>query len=89
MQAAKYAFFDRFEDLQLPLRCAVQQCATPLAGHLQQLEMESNGKRVDVNGHALPFETSPILWGEPGTNGQHAYFQMPNCSPMRWHRRKR
>ena len=44
--------------------------------YLQQLEMESNGKRVDVDGHALPFETSPVLWGEPGTNGQHAYFQM-------------
>jgi glucose-6-phosphate isomerase len=44
--------------------------------YLQQLEMESNGKRVDRNGHALPFGTSPVLWGEPGTNGQHAYFQM-------------
>ena len=38
--------------------------------------MESNGKRVDRNGHALPYGTSPVLWGEPGTNGQHAYFQM-------------
>ena len=44
--------------------------------YLQQLEMESNGKRVDVDGHTLLFETSPVLWGEPGTNGQHAYFQM-------------
>ena len=44
--------------------------------YLQQLEMESNGKRVDTNGQALPFGTSPVLWGEPGTNGQHAYFQM-------------
>jgi glucose-6-phosphate isomerase len=44
--------------------------------YLQQLEMESNGKRVDSNGHALPYGTSPVLWGEPGTNGQHAYFQM-------------
>jgi len=43
---------------------------------LQQLEMESNGKEVDRNGHALPYGTSPVLWGEPGTNGQHAYFQM-------------
>jgi glucose-6-phosphate isomerase len=43
---------------------------------LQQLEMESNGKRVDLNGQALPYGTSPVLWGEPGTNGQHAYFQM-------------
>ncbi len=47
-----------------------------LPAYLQQLEMESNGKRVDRDGHTLPFETSPVLWGEPGTNGQHAYFQM-------------
>ncbi|WP_431095099.1 glucose-6-phosphate isomerase [Polaromonas aquatica] len=47
-----------------------------LPAYLQQLEMESNGKRVDADGKALPFETSPVLWGEPGTNGQHAYFQM-------------
>jgi glucose-6-phosphate isomerase len=44
--------------------------------YLQQLEMESNGKRVDVAGRAVPFATSPVVWGEPGTNGQHAYFQM-------------
>lgn len=47
-----------------------------LPAYLQQLEMESNGKRVDAEGQALPFATSPVLWGEPGTNGQHAYFQM-------------
>ena len=44
--------------------------------YLQQLEMESNGKRVDLAGHPVPFATSPVVWGEPGTNGQHAYFQM-------------
>ena len=43
--------------------------------YLQQLEMESNGKRVDQQGEALPYDTAPVLWGEPGTNGQHAYFQ--------------
>ena len=47
-----------------------------LAAHWQQLEMESNGKRVDQAGRALPFATSPVLWGEPGSNGQHAFFQM-------------
>jgi len=47
-----------------------------LPAYLQQLEMESNGKRVDAQGHALPYDTAPALWGEPGTNGQHAYFQM-------------
>ena len=47
-----------------------------LPAYLQQLEMESNGKRVDRDGEPLPFGTSPVVWGEPGTNGQHAYFQM-------------
>ncbi len=47
-----------------------------LPAYLQQLEMESNGKRVDVDGQPVPFATSPVVWGEPGTNGQHAYFQM-------------
>ena len=47
-----------------------------LPAFLQQLEMESNGKRVDRDGNALPFNTAPVIWGETGTNGQHAYFQM-------------
>lgn len=47
-----------------------------LPAYLQQLEMESNGKRVDLDGELLPFSTSPVVWGEPGTNGQHAFFQM-------------
>jgi glucose-6-phosphate isomerase len=47
-----------------------------LPAYLQQLEMESNGKRVDVSGQPLPYGSAPVLWGEPGTNGQHAYFQM-------------
>ena len=47
-----------------------------LPAYLQQLEMESNGKCVDLDGASLPFGTSPVVWGEPGTNGQHAYFQM-------------
>ena len=47
-----------------------------LPAYLQQLEMESNGKRVDRHGSALPYDTAPVLWGETGTNGQHAYFQM-------------
>ncbi|WP_396438055.1 glucose-6-phosphate isomerase [Limnohabitans sp.] len=55
-----------------PYHCALRR----LPAYLQQLEMESNGKRVDRNGHALLYGTSPVLWGEPGTNGQHAYFQM-------------
>jgi glucose-6-phosphate isomerase len=47
-----------------------------LPAYLQQLEMESNGKTVDEDGQPLSFATSPVVWGEPGTNGQHAYFQM-------------
>ncbi|MEJ6006416.1 glucose-6-phosphate isomerase [Paucibacter sp. AS339] len=47
-----------------------------LPAYLQQLEMESNGKGVDREGQALPYATSPVVWGEAGTNGQHAYFQM-------------
>ena len=47
-----------------------------LPAYLQQLEMESNGKRVGLDGQPLPYATSPVLWGEPGTNGQHAFFQL-------------
>lgn len=47
-----------------------------LPAYLQQLVMESNGKGVDVDGQPLPYATSDVLWGEPGTNGQHAFFQM-------------
>ncbi len=50
----------------------------PLAGlitHLQQLEMESNGKRVSVDGRLVDHTTAPVIWGAPGTNGQHTYFQ--------------
>lgn len=47
-----------------------------LPAYLQQLEMESNGKGVDREGQALPYGSSPVIWGEPGTNGQHAFFQM-------------
>jgi glucose-6-phosphate isomerase len=47
-----------------------------LPAYLQQLEMESNGKRVDREGRPVPGHTSPVIWGEPGTNGQHAFFQM-------------
>jgi glucose-6-phosphate isomerase len=47
-----------------------------LPAHLQQLEMESNGKRVDLEGRPVDHPTAPIVWGEPGTNGQHAFFQL-------------
>jgi glucose-6-phosphate isomerase len=47
-----------------------------LPAYLQQLDMESNGKHVDATGQPVPYQTAPVVWGEPGTNGQHAYFQM-------------
>jgi glucose-6-phosphate isomerase len=47
-----------------------------LPAYLQQLEMESNGKRVDRDGRPVDWQTAPVVWGEPGTNGQHAFFQL-------------
>lgn len=47
-----------------------------LPAYLQQLVMESNGKSVRVDGEQLTTSSSPVVWGEPGTNGQHAFFQM-------------
>ena len=44
--------------------------------YLQQLDMESNGKSVDRDGNTISYETGPIVWGEPGTNGQHAFYQL-------------
>ena len=46
------------------------------AAHLQQLDMESNGKRTRKDGRLVEGPTGPIVWGEPGTNGQHAFFQL-------------
>lgn len=47
-----------------------------LPAYLQQLEMESNGKAVAMDGSALDTESGPVVWGEPGTNGQHAFYQL-------------
>ena len=44
--------------------------------YLQQLTMESNGKRVTLDGTAVDYQTGPIFWGEPGTNGQHSFYQL-------------
>ncbi len=46
------------------------------AAYLQQGDMESNGKSVDRNGKEVEYQTGPIIWGEPGTNGQHAFYQL-------------
>ena len=47
-----------------------------LPAYLQQLTMESNGKSVTLDGRRVNYETSPIYWGEPGTNGQHSFYQL-------------
>jgi glucose-6-phosphate isomerase len=47
-----------------------------LPAYLQQLDMESNGKSVDLDGNPIDCQTGPVVWGTPGTNGQHAYFQL-------------
>ncbi|MBJ6371602.1 glucose-6-phosphate isomerase [Sedimentitalea arenosa] len=47
-----------------------------LPAYLQQLEMESNGKRVEIDGRVVEGRTAPVVWGEPGTDGQHAFFQL-------------
>ena len=46
------------------------------AAYFQQGNMESNGKYIDRNGAVVPYQTGPIIWGEPGTNGQHAFYQL-------------
>jgi glucose-6-phosphate isomerase len=47
-----------------------------LSAYLQQLDMESNGKHVDLEGRKVDYQTGPIIWGQPGTNGQHAFYQL-------------
>ncbi len=47
-----------------------------LPAYLQQADMESNGKRVTIDGESLDYDSGPIIWGQPGTNGQHAFYQL-------------
>ena len=51
------------------------------AAYFQQGNMESNGKYVDRNGNVVDYQTGPIIWGEPGTNGQHAFYQLIHQGP--------
>ncbi|KAF6251591.1 phosphoglucose isomerase [Scenedesmus sp. NREL 46B-D3] len=61
-----------------PARAILPYCQalSKLAPHIQQVSMESNGKGVDINGNVLPFEAGEIDFGEPGTNGQHSFYQL-------------
>ncbi|GHV66471.1 glucose-6-phosphate isomerase [Spirochaetia bacterium] len=52
------------------------QALSRFPAHLQQLDMESNGKRVSRNGEALNYASGPVVFGEPGTNGQHSFYQL-------------
>ena len=63
---------------QYPTRAVIpyDQRLARLPAYLQQLDMESNGKRVSIEGCELELPTGPVVWGEPGTNGQHAFFQL-------------
>ena len=65
-------FFDAESEAILPY----DQYMHRFAAYFQQGNMESNGKRVDRNGNAVNYQTGPIIWGEPGTNGQHAFYQL-------------
>ena len=52
------------------------QALSRFPAHLQQMDMESNGKRVSRNGEPVNYETGPVIFGEPGTNGQHSFYQL-------------
>jgi len=65
-------FFDAHSEAILPY----DQYLHRFAAYFQQGNMESNGKSVDRNGQPVLYQTGPIIWGEPGTNGQHAFYQL-------------
>jgi glucose-6-phosphate isomerase len=65
-------FFDADSHALLPY----DQSMRYFADYFQQGDMESNGKSVDMNGEKVDYSTGPIIWGQPGTNGQHAFFQL-------------
>ncbi len=65
-------FFDAETEAILPY----DQYLHRFAAYFQQANMESNGKSIDRNGEKVNYQTGPIIWGEPGTNGQHAFYQL-------------
>lgn len=65
-------FFDTATEAILPY----DQYLHRFAAYLQQGNMESNGKYIDRNGEKVNYSTGPVIWGEPGTNGQHAFYQL-------------
>ena len=65
-------FFDAQSHAVLPY----SHYLSKFTAYLQQLDMESNGKSVDRDGNPVDWQTGPVVWGTPGTNGQHAYYQL-------------
>ncbi len=69
-------WYDNFCGAQTVAILPYSQYLEHLPAYFQQLEMESNGKSVDRQGERVAWETGAIVWGQPGTNGQHAYYQL-------------
>jgi glucose-6-phosphate isomerase len=69
-------FYNNFFGAETHAVLAYDQYLARFAAYLQQLDMESNGKRVDLEGNPVSYQTGPVIWGEPGTNGQHAFYQL-------------
>lgn len=65
-----------FLNFETEVSLPYSQALSRFPAHLQQLAMESNGKSVDIYGRRVNYETAPVIWGEPGTNAQHSFFQM-------------
>lgn len=69
-------WYNNFFDAQTVAVLPYEQYLKRFPAYLQQLTMESNGKQVDASGRAIGYQTGPIYWGEPGTNGQHSFYQL-------------
>ena len=69
-------WYNNFFNAQTHALLPYDQYLNRFAAYFQQGDMESNGKTVDADGRRVDYETGPIIWGEPGTNGQHAFYQL-------------
>ncbi|MGX1129776.1 glucose-6-phosphate isomerase [Streptomyces glaucescens] len=69
-------WYNNFHDAQSHAVLPYSHYLSKFTAYLQQLDMESNGKYVDRDGQEVDWQTGPVVWGTPGTNGQHAYYQL-------------
>jgi glucose-6-phosphate isomerase len=69
-------WYDNFHDAQSHAVLPYSHYLSRFTAYLQQLDMESNGKSVQRDGKPVEWQTGPVVWGTPGTNGQHAYYQL-------------